>query len=136
MHVFDVKLTKENYQENIANICRELRPNWLSDGNELIIKPLNGGITNSLYACHLKSKNWNDNDTILFRIYGMNTEDFISRSEEMNTMVLMKNIGLGPQIYGKFQNGICYELISGDILEIEDVYNENIYPKVIFFNFL
>jgi len=130
MQEFDVKLTTDNYKENITRICRELRPNWLSDDSDLIIKPLNGGITNSLYACHLKDKHWNDNDTILFRIYGMNTEDFISRSDEMATMVLMKKIELGPQTYGHFQNGICYELISGDILTIDDVYNEKIYTKL------
>lgn len=125
---FDIELNRDNLQENIHKICPEFKPHW--SGEPITIKHLSGGITNSLYACHLGSKKWNDSDTVLFRIFGLNTEEFISRTDEVTTMMLMKKFELGPQIYGRFKNGICYELLPGDILTQDDVYNEAIYTKV------
>lgn len=128
---FDVELTKETLEEKVALICKEIKPNWSQQpDNKLVIKHLSGGITNCLYVCHLNANPWNNADSILFRIYGLNTEDFISRPEEMNTMSLMHQIGLGPKIFAKFKNGICYELLAGEILSTSDVYNEAIYTKV------
>jgi len=130
MKSFDVELSLDDLKEKVEKICLEIKPEWISKSDTITIKHLNGGITNKLIACHLKEKSWNTNDSILFRIYGDDTEKFISRTDEINVMILMKKIGLGPDIYGKFNNGICYELLAGEILTTTDVYNENIYKKV------
>lgn len=130
MHHFDLELTTENIHELVPNICKQLKPYWSDQLDKITLKHLSGGITNCLYACHLSTNSWNHSDTILFRIYGLNTEEFISRSDEVSTMLLMKQCDLGPQIYGQFKNGICYELLTGEIITTDDAYNENIYTKV------
>ncbi len=89
-----------------------------------------GGITNSLFACYLKPNGLNHNETILFRVYGENSEKFISRSNEIDTMCLMNKEELGPKFYGRFKNGICYEYLPGSILDQSMVFDENIFPKV------
>ena len=89
-----------------------------------------GGITNSLFACYLESNGMNHNDTILFRVYGENSEKFISRSNEIETMCLMNKVGLGPKFYARFRNGICYEYLPGSILDQKMVVNQNIFTKV------
>ncbi len=132
MRLFDIELKTETLQEQMQLICRELKPNWSDQLDKLTIKHLSGGITNCLYVCHLNTNHWNHADSLLFRIYGHNTEDFISRSDEVSTMSLMNEIGLGPKIHGQFKNGICYELLAGEILTTTDVYNESIYTKVCF----
>ena len=127
---FDVKLTDETLNASVVAICKVLKPQWSKFLDKITIKRLNGGITNCLYVCHLIENSWNHCDSILFRIYGLNTEEFISRSEEMSTMTLMNQIGLGPKIYAKFNNGICYELLAGEILTTQDVQNREIFIKV------
>lgn len=123
---FDFILTQDNLKEKANEICPQIKPHW--KGQEIAIKHISGGITNSLCACHLSSMPWNHGDTILFRIYGLNTEEFISRADEVANMEAMRRIGLGPQVYGQFKNGICYELLSGEILSQADAVNEHIFP--------
>ncbi len=130
MRLFDIELKKETLREQVELVCKEIKSDWSAQLDKLIIKHLSGGITNSLYVCHLDTKKWNNADSLLIRIYGLNTEEFISRTDEISTMNLMNQIGLGPKIYAKFKNGICYELLAGEILTTSDVYSESIYTKV------
>ena len=127
---FDIELNSNNLEENVKLIALQLKPQWSQSAESIQIKCLSGGITNSLYACYLQENDLNHKDTILFRIYGPNTEDFISRSDEIQTMIQMKACDIGPQYYGNFKNGICYELLPGTILDRQDVYVEKIYSKV------
>ncbi len=128
---FDFVLTENNLKEKVYEIGAQIKEHWTS--KEITIKHLSGGTTNSLCACHLSTMPWNNNDTILFRIYGLHTEEFISRTDEVTNMVAMKKIGLGPQIYGQFANGICYELLSGEILSQADAADDHIFPMVTIF---
>lgn len=125
----DLFIEETNLNESVKRIACTLRPEW-SD-KELMIRELSGGITNRLVGCypaHLGS--FDTEETILFRVYGKNTELFISRSDEITTMQLMKQIGLGPKYYCSFKNGISYEYLPGAILDERLVRDDNVYPKV------
>lgn len=101
-----------------------------SQDDAIQIVCVRGGITNSLFATYLKSNGMNHADTILFRVYGENSEKFISRSNEIDTMCLMNEQGLGPRFYGRLRNGICYEYLPGSILDQNMVSDQSIYTKV------
>ncbi len=112
---YDVTITETNQCEQIRRITLELRPEWTSQADQLQITNLNGGITNRLVACFIQSTGLNHSDTLLFRMYGLGTEQFISRANEIETMKLMKQMGLGPRFYARFNNGVCYEFLPGEI---------------------
>lgn len=129
-HYFDIEIkVNENLDENqFKQIAVKIKPEWSDQPIETTC--IRGGITNSLFACYLKSTGVNHSSTILFRVYGENSEKFISRTAEIETMCLMNKQGLGPQYYGRFKNGICYEFLPGEILDQKMVYDEAIYTKV------
>lgn len=129
--LIDLEIDVNNYLESIIKIARSLKPNWSSNSDEEIqIRDLNGGVTNRLFACYLKSTGMDTPDTFLLRIYGKNTEQFISRDDEILTMKVMKNVNLGPDFYTRFKNGICYEYLPGSIIDNRMVNDANISTKI------
>ena len=123
----DVSITDENMSEQITTFCQRVRPNIHRDS--LVIMTLSGGITNRLMACYSKETGLDSVNTVLFRLYGKNTEEFISRADEISSMQLLKRYGLGPELYGKFKNGISYEYLPGKILNQKMAYDEKIFTK-------
>jgi ethanolamine kinase len=126
----ELVINNENLKESVIRIAVTLRPKWAPEEAKIEIKPLNGGITNRLVCCFLKSTGMNTPDTVLFRIYGKDTELFISREDEITTMKLMKQIELGPDFYCRFKNGICYEYLPGEIVDQKLIFEENCYTKI------
>ena len=110
---FNIDLDDENLRPKLLEMVRQIRPEWQAiDDSSIATIDFNGGITNKIVACFLKEHGVNTCATILFRIYGKNTEKFISREEELVYMNLMKRNDLGPQLYCKFRNGMSYEYIG------------------------
>ncbi|CAF0907456.1 unnamed protein product [Brachionus calyciflorus] len=128
---YDIEITSENLRDSVLKIALDIKPEWrkYSEDN-FILKFLNGGVTNRLVSCYLKENGLDTPQTILFRIYGKNTEHFISREEEIETMKIMKKVNLGPEYYTKFKNGISYEYLPGKIVDFEMVNDLEIYPKI------
>ena len=126
--VLDVCINDENLNEQITEIYQKIRPNAQRD--TLIISTLSGGITNRLLACYSKEHGLDSGETVLFRLYGKNTEEFISREDEISTMKLLKKHSLGPELYCQFKNGISYEYLPGKILNKKMVFEEKILSKI------
>ena len=127
---FNIEINDDNLNESVKRIAIKYRKNWANIADKIKITSLSGGITNRLIACYLNDSKLNTSDTLLFRIYGKNTEKFISRSNEIETMILMKKHDLGPEFYAKFRNGICYEFLPGNILDNRLTDDEYIAGKI------
>jgi ethanolamine kinase len=123
----DICITDENLSEQVTKITLQIQPSLRQ--NDLAISNLTGGITNRLVACYSKQVGLNNSQTILFRLYGAHTEDFISRDDEIETMKLLKKHNLGPQFYCKFKNGIAYEFLPGQILDQKMINDARIFTK-------
>lgn len=127
---FDIEIqANENLEYNIKQIALKLRPEW-NDKRELETKCVKSGVTNSLFACYLKSFGLNHKETILFRIYSKNSDKVIERTNEIEAMRAMQKHELGPKYYGKFKNGIFYEFLPGSILDLEMLNNSEIYCDI------
>lgn len=60
--------------------------------------------------------------TLLLRIYGPSSDALISRSEELRVLtVLSSQYGLGPKIYGTFENGRVEEFFPSRALHPEEL---------------
>jgi ethanolamine kinase len=128
--IFDIIIDEENLKQNIINISSIIKPEWKKEIENMKIVNLNGGITNRLVACYLNQNGLDTSDTLLFRMYGKNTEKFISRENEISTMQLMKKQDIGPEFYCKFLNGICYEYLPGKIIDQKLIFEEKVSRKI------
>ena len=92
------------------------------------------GITNQLIGCYVGSLQ--QPGVVLVRIYGRMTELYVDRRREVEMFQLFHAHGCGPQIYCSFQNGICYEFVTGTVLEDELLRQPSIYRSDLNFNFV
>ncbi len=127
---FDVMIDEDNFNEKLIEISIIIKPEWKKEIGDIGIINLNGGITNKLVACYLKQNGLDTPDTLLFRMYGKNTEKFISRENEISTMQVMKKHDIGPEFYCKFVNGICYEYLPGQITNQKMIFDEEVSKKI------
>lgn len=126
----DVEVLEENLENSVKIILAQIRPEWEAHFSDLTISSLSGGISNKLFCCYLKSDGPDTSNTILFRVYGKNTEKFVNRQDEIATMKLMNSIKLGPKFYCTFKNGISYEYLPGSIADPKLVYEPLVFPKI------
>ena len=109
-------------------VLAKVRDNWFNtfdwdlenlDTIDITLKPIEDGLTNHLYSCW---PNRIPDDKLVIRINGSKSqEEFIDRTLEMNIMLQMSEKGLGPRIYARFENGLCYEFIGGGDVTIQEV---------------
>lgn len=127
----DVTVTETNLESDVKRIIETIHPEWVRNfGDELKVRELNGGISNKLFACFPKSYGLDSTETLLVRVYGKDSEKFIDRDEEIATIEIIKDIGLGPKFYCRFANGICYEYLPGSIVDHQLVTDPEVYPKI------
>ncbi|EGC40001.1 hypothetical protein DICPUDRAFT_85862 [Dictyostelium purpureum] len=112
----------ENYL-NLVQILRELVDNNLKE--EIEFKSMVGGVTNTLYKSSFITGQGN-NKSVIIRLYGKGSDQFIDRKTEANIQYLLSKNGVGPKFYGTFENGCIYGYVEGDQLQLEDLYNRNI----------
>lgn len=127
----EVEVNESDLENSLKKVIELVHPEWIEHFSEdMKIIPLSGGISNKLYACYPKSKGFNSTETLLFRIYGKNTELVVDREHEIATMTLMQSIGLGPKFYCRFAHGICYEYLPGAIVDQKMASQPDIYAKI------
>ncbi|CAG8539318.1 9114_t:CDS:2 [Paraglomus occultum] len=59
--------------------------------------------------------------SVLVRVYGNRSELIIDRRQEIRNFVVLSGLGLGPELYGKFTNGLVYGFLSGKAISVPDM---------------
>ncbi|KAH9639717.1 hypothetical protein HF086_014475 [Spodoptera exigua] len=122
-----IKIDENDLYAGVLKLLKTIRPNWIQE--KIKLKTLTDGITNKLVSCQfLKSSG--EKEIFLVRIYGNKTDLFIDRSAEIRNIKTLNVLGLAPQIYGIFENGLAYQYYPGITLDTESVTNDNIWPLV------
>ena len=67
---------------------------------------------------------------MLLRAYGNNTEILIDRDREATSHLTCSKYGLAPPLLARFQNGLLYRFIPGDVCTAQDLTNESIWRPV------
>lgn len=110
-----------NYTDDIYKIVKLIRPSW--EPNSIQFKVFTDGITNQLIGCYESLK---EDEMLLIRIYGKNTEIMINRQMERFTMQLLHSLSMSPPLYYIFDNGMCYGYQVGAPLDENSVRDEKI----------
>ncbi|XP_063823448.1 ethanolamine kinase [Ostrinia nubilalis] len=122
-----IKIEENNLHMGISKLLEVIRPNW--PANDIKFKLFTDGITNKLVACQLNTDHNNEN-IVLVRIYGNKTDLLIDRNAELRNIKTLNKLGLAPQVYGMFENGLAYQYYPGETLTVESVLNPKIWPLV------
>ena len=113
-------------KEFTEDVCCELLPEW--KGLEIKISQLSGGITNKLYRIQSKAGDYT------VRIYGDQTDLFIDREYEAQTIREMAKIGVGSNLI-KFMPEIGVTIVEfiGDsiVLTNDHFLDKSLYPKIV-----
>lgn len=107
-------------------ILKLIRPDW--DLEKIRFKLFTDGITNKLVGLFDDSRP--EDDGVLVRIYGKNTEQIIDRKAEFENFKFLYRAGVAPDLYATFDNGMVYKYIRGETLTTTTVRDPIIYRLV------
>jgi len=71
-----------------------------------------------------------DNASVLLRAYGDNTQILINRDCEAKSHALLAQAGLAPPLLARFQNGLLYRYIRGQVCTPQDLTSEPVWRAV------
>ena len=83
------------------------------------------GTTNTLIGCSLKSDK-DLSDCIVIRVNGEQTDFFIDRQRELLNIQLLHTAGCSGQLYAIFDNGLAYQFLQGECLDVHTVREHHI----------
>jgi len=115
---------EDTVKQGCIKVLMKVRPDWPS--SELNLKMFTDGLTNKLVGAWYKDKK----DLVLVRIYGEDTDKFIDRDNEKRNMKKLEEGGCGSKLYASFTNGLSYEFVAGDTLELEKLFDPQVYREV------
>lgn len=112
------------FAEQVVDIILSLRiPTWVPpSGSESHLSPdkvqisrVSGSLTNAVFFVSYPSSP--RRKILLLRIYGPSSSTLISRSHELHTLhILSSRYGIGPRVYGTFDNGRFEEYFRSSAL--------------------
>jgi ethanolamine kinase len=121
-------------QTSALRLILALIPQWQHNDGKIELIRFTDGITNTLLKAVNKrpglSEEEVENDAILLRAYGKDTDLLIDRDRETQNHELLMRYGLAPMLLARFHNGILYRFVQGAVTSPEDLRQENIFRGV------
>jgi len=123
-----VTVDEKNFRLGALEILKTVRPSWTTNGVDKIkSKVFTDGLSNKMVGFYLEG---NREDTVIVKVFGSNTGKLIDREAEIETMRILHERKCGAQLYATFSNGICYEYMNGEILDVKDCWDPAIWPLI------
>lgn len=117
-------------ESSALNLILALRADWQLPGSKVEFIRFTDGITNTLLKAVNRragvSQDAIDQETILLRAYGHGTDLIIDRQREAQNHELLMRHGLAPVLLARFENGILYRFIQGEVTRPEDLRRRDI----------
>ena len=105
-------------------------PGWSGlTAEQLEVDVVQGGLTNQLYKLS-RSGSGTPVDPVLLRIYGLGTDEFFCREEEIAAFEALSAVGAGPRCFGVFPGGRLEQFLNGRTLAREDVKDPSISDQI------
>ncbi|KAK4547492.1 hypothetical protein LTR36_001149 [Oleoguttula mirabilis] len=126
--------TNEDADKSALDLVHALDAEWKDAEGPVVFVRFTEGITNTLTKATKKrpgrTQSETDDEAILIRAYGKGTDVLIDRERELRAHNLLANIGLAPPLLARFDNGLMYRFIRGDVCTPEDLRRPEIYRSV------
>jgi ethanolamine kinase len=126
--------SNEDADTSALELVQALNEEWKTDEGPVVFVKFTDGITNTLTKATKKRPGRTDeeidDEAVLIRAYGKGTGLLIDRERELRAHNLLANIGLAPPLLARFDNGLMYRFIQGDVCTPEDLRRPEIYRAV------
>ena len=99
--------------QDSKNLLYKLFPRLKEE--QVVFKEETTGLTNKLVKCTTETK------TVLIRTFGANSELLIDRDQETKNFDHLSVLGLCPEVYAHFDNGMVYGYVEGDVFTLKDM---------------
>ncbi|KAF2223072.1 choline/ethanolamine kinase [Elsinoe ampelina] len=123
-----------NSEKSALLLLYTLLPEWQQSEGEINFVRFTDGITNTLLKAEKKRPGYSqddiDEEAILLRAYGEGTDVLIDREREIRAHSLLACKGLAPPLFARFNNGLLYKFIAGDVCTPQDIRRQEIYCAV------
>ncbi|ESK98495.1 choline kinase [Moniliophthora roreri MCA 2997] len=121
--------TKAPFLQKLLDCIRTLKiSSWLNQNivpQDVKVDKVSGSLTNAVFFVSCPTTP--EAKTLLLRIYGPSSGEMISRPRELHTLhILSSQYGLGPRVYGTFENGRIEEYFDSKALTASDMRNPQI----------
>lgn len=111
----DIDLDSTDLQTSGPRLVCLVKIDWIN--KTIRSQKLNDGLSNTLLAMFPSS---NDEQGLIVRIYGNNSDLIIDRQAEIQTMVRMHRYNMANEVLLTFNNGFLYTFVSGEQIDIND----------------
>ncbi|KAF4549597.1 Choline/ethanolamine kinase-like protein [Elsinoe fawcettii] len=130
----DLTYDPHNSEKSALLLLHTLLPEWQQSEGEINLVRFTDGITNTLLKAEKKRPGYTqdeiDEEAILLRAYGEGTDVLIDREREIRAHSLLASKGLAPPLFARFNNGLLYKFIAGDVCAAQDIRRREIYCAV------
>ncbi|CAF3549395.1 unnamed protein product [Rotaria sp. Silwood1] len=121
----NVTLSLSNISTEIYPLLKSIRSDWTQSNTRLVT--FTEGLANIILGLFDTRNSDDDSNALIIKIYGAQTELYIDRQSEINTMnILSEQHVFSQRVLIHFNNGIIYEYVSGKACSRDDVRKENI----------
>ncbi|KAK5114876.1 hypothetical protein LTR62_002034 [Meristemomyces frigidus] len=130
----DYHFRNEDVDRSALDLVEALDAEWRQGEGAVAFVRFTDGITNTLTKAIKKrpgrTESEIDDEAVLIRAYGKGTDVLIDRERELRAHNLLASVGLAPPLLARFDNGIMYRFIQGDVCTPEDLRRPTIYRAV------
>ncbi len=120
-----ITLSISSLSTDIFHLIAPIRPNWSSSNTQL--HQFTDGITNTIFGLF---DNSDPSEALVIKIFGLKTEEFIDRNVELHILTILSEHKFAEPVLLRFNNGIIYKFVSGEICTRDDIRNMTIAPLI------
>lgn len=124
----------EDSDASALRLVQAYDQDWKDSNGKIKFKRFTEGITNTLTKATIEfpdnTPSEVDRNAILIRAYGKGTDVLIDRQRELNAHTLLASRGLAPALLARFENGLLYRYVEGDVCSPEDLRKSEVYQQV------
>jgi hypothetical protein len=77
------------------------------------------GQANRTFVCYVTDT---IDDGVVFRLPRQRFKTYLDADRSVKVFLLMNEIGVGPPLLCRLQNGVCYEYVKGKIFTVQNTY--------------
>ncbi|KAK3391289.1 ethanolamine kinase-like protein [Podospora didyma] len=130
----DLFFDRGNPRSSALDILYAARPDWKTAAGPVRIKPLFGGVPNTLLKITKevpgKTKSENDQAALVLRANGDESKELVDREVEAQTHELLAEHNLASPLFARFGNGLLYGYLPGRPCRLDDLCREEVWACV------
>ncbi|KAI9887878.1 MAG: hypothetical protein M1823_000266 [Watsoniomyces obsoletus] len=132
--IIPLSYVPEDSRASALRLVLSINPEWGEDEDQVEFLRFKDGTTNTLLKAVRKRPGLTeeeiDENAVLLRAYGKGTQILIDREREFTSHALLSQQDLAPPLLARFQNGLLYRFIRGQVCTPADLARERVWRGI------